>query len=98
MDLIENPPSLRLLSVGRIRESISCMGQNVEKDLIEKLTAGDLHELRNPNVPVSQGDMCKYSSVFNKLLFFFCTRILLLFSCIFSFMFIHHFFSTITLP
>ena len=66
---MNNPPSLRLLSVSRIRESLSCMGQDVEKNLIEKLTVGDLHELSNPNVPVSLGDICKYSSVIKSLLF-----------------------------
>ena len=62
---MNNPPSLRLLSVSRIRESLSCMGQDLERDLIEKLTADDLHELSNPNVPVSLSDMCKYSLLFN---------------------------------
>ena len=66
--LIDSPPSLRLLCVCRIRQSISCMGETVEHNLVEKLTvsdleeltAGDLEELRNPNIPVKLTDMCKY--------------------------------------
>ena len=68
MDLVKNPLSLRLLSVFCIRKSISCMGQDVEKDLVEKLSSGDLHDLRNSNVPVSLGEMCKYLTVFLSLL------------------------------
>ena len=74
--LIDSPPSLRLLCVCRIRQSISCMEETVEHSLVEKLTdgdfeeltaddleeltAGDLEELRNPNIPVKLTDMCKY--------------------------------------
>ena len=57
--LVCNPPSLKLLSVYRIRQSISCMEEDVERNLIEKLNAGDLDDLRNPNVPISLEDMCK---------------------------------------
>ena len=59
-NLVYNPPSLNLLSVCRIRQSISCLGQNVERNLIEKLTAGDFDDIRNPNVPIILEDMCKY--------------------------------------
>ena len=62
--LVHNPPSLRHLCACRIRvtvrQSISCLGQNIERNLIEKLTAGDIDDLRNPNVPISLEDMCKY--------------------------------------
>ena len=58
--LVYNPSSLKLLCVYRIRQLISCMGQNVERNLIVKLTAGDLYCLRNPNVPIPLEDMCKY--------------------------------------
>ena len=58
--LVCNPPSLKLLSVCRIRQSISCLGEDVEHNLIEKLNAGDLDGLRNPNVPISLQEMCKY--------------------------------------
>ena len=40
--LVHNPPSLRHLCACRIRQSISYLGQNVERNLIEKLTAGDM--------------------------------------------------------
>ena len=59
-DWVCNPLSLRLVCISRIRKSLSCMGQNVERNMIEKLTAGDLDDLRNPNVPISLEDMCKY--------------------------------------
>ena len=58
--LVYNPPSLKLLSICRIRQSISCLGENVERNLIEKLNSGDFDDLRNPNVPISLEDMCKY--------------------------------------
>ena len=62
-DWVCNPPSLRLVCISRIRKSLSCMGQNVERNMIEKLTAGDLDDLRNPNVPISLEDMCKYDTL-----------------------------------
>ena len=58
--LVHTPLSLSRLCVCRIRQAISCMGQNVERDLIEKLTSGDCDDLKNPNVPISLEDMCKY--------------------------------------
>ena len=58
--VVHNPPSLGLLSACRIRKSISCMGKNVERDLVENLSSGDYDALRDPNVPVSLEDMCKY--------------------------------------
>ena len=58
--VVYNPPSLKLLCVCRVRQSVSCVGQNVESNLLEKLTAGDFDDLRNPNVPISLEDMCKY--------------------------------------
>ena len=58
--LLYNPPSLKLLSVCRIRQSISCLGQNVEHNLIEKLSANDFDGLEDPNVLISLDDMCKY--------------------------------------
>ena len=58
--LVHNPPSLRLLSACSIRQTISRMGKHIENNLIEKLTAGDIDDLRNPNVPISLDDMCKY--------------------------------------
>ena len=58
--LVYNSPSLGVLCVCRIRESMACFGQNVENNLIEKLTAGNFDDLRDPNVPVSLEDMCKY--------------------------------------
>ena len=57
--LVYNPPTLKLLSVCRIRQSISCLGKNVERNLIEKLTASDFDDLRDSNVPISLEDMCK---------------------------------------
>ena len=57
--LVHNPSSLKHVCVHRIRQSISCLGQNVERNLIEKLTAGDFDDLKNPNVPISLEDMCK---------------------------------------
>ena len=62
-NLVYNPPSLRLLCVCRVRQSISCMGEHMENNLIEKLTTGDLDDLRNPNVPISLEDMCKYDTL-----------------------------------
>ena len=58
--LVYNPPSLRLKCVFRIRQSMSCIGKNIVNNLIEKLTAGDLDDLRNLNVPITLEDMCKY--------------------------------------
>ena len=58
--LVYNSPSLKLLCATRIRQSISRMGRNIENNLIEKLTAGDFDDLRDPNVPISLADMCKY--------------------------------------
>ena len=58
--LVHNPPSLRLLSACSIRQTISRMGEHIENNLIEKLTAGDIDDLRNPNAPISLEDMCKY--------------------------------------
>ena len=58
--LVHNPSSLKHVCVHRIRQSISYLGQTVEHNLIEKLTTGDLDDLRNPNVPISLEDMCKY--------------------------------------
>ena len=58
--LVHNPPTLKLMCAWRIRLSISRMGENIENNLIEKLTAGDIDDLRNPNVPISLEDMCKY--------------------------------------
>ena len=58
--LVYNPPSLKLLSVCRIRQSISCLGENVELNLVKKLRTLDYDDLRNPNVPISLEDMCKY--------------------------------------
>ena len=57
---VYNPPSLKLLCVCRVRQSISCVGQNIESILLEKLTAGDFEDLRNPNVPISLEELCKY--------------------------------------
>ena len=59
-DLVHNPPSLQRLCVYRIREAISRMGQNVERNLIEKLTSGHFDDLSNLNVPFYLNDMCKY--------------------------------------
>ena len=59
-NLVHNPPSLRLECVSRIRQLISCIGKDIENNLIEKLTSGDIDDLRNPNVPISLQDMCKY--------------------------------------
>ena len=58
--LVYNPSTLKLLSVCRIRQSISCLGKNVELDLIKKLRTRDYDDLRNPNVPISLEYMCKY--------------------------------------
>ena len=65
-DWIYNPPSLRLVCVSRIRKSMSsssCMGHKIERNFIETLTTGDLDDLRNPNVPISLEDMCKYDTL-----------------------------------
>ena len=62
-ELDYNPPSLKLLSACRVRQAISCMKENYESDLVEKLTAGDFDGLENPNVPISLNDMCKYNGV-----------------------------------
>ena len=59
-DLVYNPPSLLRLCAHRVRQSISCIGQNVERNLIEKLNARDLPYVRNPNVPIPLNEMCKY--------------------------------------
>ena len=48
--LVNNPPSLKLLSACRFRQAISCMGINYERDVVEKLTAGDFDGLKNPNI------------------------------------------------
>ena len=58
--LVYNPPTLKLLSVCRIRQSISCLGENVELNLIEKLRTRDFDDLRDSNVPISLEYMCKY--------------------------------------
>ena len=58
--LVYNPPSLKLLSICRIRQSISCLGKNVERNLIKKLRTRDYEYLRNPNMPISLEEMCKY--------------------------------------
>ena len=58
--LVYNPPSLKILCACRIRQAISRMRKSVENKLIEKLTAGDFDDLRNPNVPISLEEMCKY--------------------------------------
>ena len=58
--LVYNPPSLKLLSACWFRQAISCMEENYERDLVEKLTAGDFDGLKNLNVPISLKDMCKY--------------------------------------
>ena len=39
------------------------MKKNYEHDLVAKLTAGDFDGLKNPNVPISLKDMCKYNGV-----------------------------------
>ena len=59
--LVCNPSSLKDVCVRRIRQSISCTCINDESNsnLIEKLTAGDLDDLKNPNVPITLEDMCK---------------------------------------
>ena len=57
--LVYNPSSLTLLCACSIRQSISCLGQNIERNLIEKLTADDIDNLKNPNVPISLEYMCK---------------------------------------
>ena len=57
--LVYNPPTLGRLCVCRIRQSISCLEQNIKHRLIEKLTAGDFDDLRNPNAPITLDYMCK---------------------------------------
>ena len=47
--LVHNPPSLKFMCVSCIRDSILCMEEHIENNLIEKLTAGDLDDLRNLN-------------------------------------------------
>ena len=64
--LVHNPPPLRLLCVCRIRQSISSM--NVERNLIEKLSADDFHY---PNALISLEDMCKYFNVHTFFRFMF---------------------------
>ena len=64
--LVYNPSSLKLLCVYRVRQSISSIGHNVQHNLMKKLTAGDLDDLRNPNVPITLEDMCEY---YNSLMF-----------------------------
>ena len=59
-DLVYNPPSLQRLCVYRIRQAISRMGQNVERNLIQNLSFGDFNELKYLNVPFYLKDMCKY--------------------------------------
>ena len=61
--LVYNPPSLKFMCVYRIRQSISLIGKNIENNLIDKLTAGDFDDLRNPNMPVTLEDMCKYDTL-----------------------------------
>ena len=36
------------------------MKESYGHDLVAKLTAGDFDGLKNPNVPISLTDMCKY--------------------------------------
>ena len=64
-NLVHNPPSLKFMCVSRIRDSILCMEEHVENNLIEKLSAGDFDDLRNPNMPISLQDLCKYDSYCN---------------------------------
>ena len=71
--LVHNPSSLKHMCVRSIRQSISCMEQNVELNLIEKLTAGKLDDLKNPSVPILLENMCKYvhncdTKLFNTLM------------------------------
>ena len=73
MNLIYNPPSLRIECVSRIRQSMSCIGKDIVNNLIEKLAAGDLDDLRNPNVPITLEDMCKYYNVQLQTLKAVCT-------------------------
>ena len=61
--LVYNPPSLMFMCVYRIRQSISLIGKNIENNLIDKLTAGDFDDLRNPNMPITLEDMCKYDTL-----------------------------------
>ena len=62
--LVHNPQTLRELSVGRVKQSISCINRpDVKESLMQKLRADDIEDLRNPNVPVSLEDMCKYLSL-----------------------------------
>ena len=63
IDLVVSPPSLKECCVTSIRDSISCMGKHIENNLVEKLTAGDFDDLRNPNVPISLEDLCKYNNI-----------------------------------
>ena len=58
--LVFNSPSLQRLCVHRVRQSISCMGQNIGNSLIEKLSSGDFRDLKNLKVPMYLKDMCKY--------------------------------------
>ena len=62
-NLVYNPPSLKFMCGSRIRDSISCMEENIENNLIEKLTTGDFDDLRDPNVPISLEDLCKYDTL-----------------------------------
>ena len=73
MNLIYNPPSLRLECACSIRQSMSCIGKDIANNLIKKLAAGDLDDLRNRNVPISLEDMCKYYNVQLQTLKAVCT-------------------------
>ena len=55
--LVHNPQSLRELCVGHVKQSIR---PNIQHNFIKKMRADDIEGLRNPNVPVSLEDMCKY--------------------------------------
>ena len=67
-NLVHNPSSLKDVCVRGIKQSISYLGQTVEHNLIEMLTAGDLDDLKNPNLPISLEDMCKYFHKFDIML------------------------------
>ena len=63
-DLVYNPISLQRLCVYHIRQAISRMGQNVQRNLIQNLAFGDFNELKYLNVPFYLKDMCKYFRIF----------------------------------
>ena len=55
-----NPPSLEQLCTRRIRQSISCIGLNGDKNIVTKWITCVRYDLRNLNIPRYLQHMSKY--------------------------------------